>query len=312
MRVALLVTGRTEWHGLPGALGRLFPGHEFYAVPTPEEVQSYPDRFPCTGFTSTLLTLHQEQSAPESARELVGRAAQEAMGDGRRYLAADIVMVLDDLELHNRHQPARVAQVFRRAVSEHLAGLQGARARTAAMLQAKVSFHIIVPMIEAWFFEDRGALTTAGMPPVATPLLAAQDVEAFQTNDPAYLAATEAACPCWAITRKKPTRPKWLGDLPREHHPKGYLQWLCLDGAKKNCTTYDETEGGGNALRGLDWASVLAQPAAQSRYLRAFLADLADGLGQSPTTGAVAEDPGAPAPVTRMSARPQAHVLRNL
>jgi len=58
MRVALLPTGRTEWHGLPGALRSLFPAdpsHEFYVVPTGEEIRSNPDGFPYPGFTSTML-----------------------------------------------------------------------------------------------------------------------------------------------------------------------------------------------------------------------------------------------------------------
>ena len=311
MRVALLLTGRTEWHGLPAALRRLFPEHEFYAVPTREEVESHPDRFPYDGFTSNELTQKSEDAPPESAILLVERAAQEALGDRHR-VAADVVMVLDDVELCNTHQPDRVVRVFRSAVEHHLAELQGARTRTATVLREKVSFHLIVPMIEAWFFGDSSALATAGMPLAGVPLLAALDVEAFQTNDAAYLGATEEICPCWISKRIRKNRPKWLGTLLRDKHPKAYLQWLCLDGSQRNCTTYDETENGGRALTGLRWGTLLEQPSSQLRYLRAFLADLADVLGEDPTTGAVVEDPAAPVPATRLSARPQTHVVRNL
>lgn len=56
MRVALVPTGRTEWHGLGPALTRLFPEHEFYPVPSAEEVESYPNNtFPYDGFTSNVL-----------------------------------------------------------------------------------------------------------------------------------------------------------------------------------------------------------------------------------------------------------------
>lgn len=313
MRVALLPTGRTEWNGLPGALQRLFPAHEFYAVPTPEEVVSYPDRFPYDGFTSNELTQKSEDSPPESAILLVERAAQEALGDRHR-AAADVVFVIDDVELCNTHQPDRVVRVFKSAVNHHLTEIErlGAHARTATVLRERVSFHLIVPMIEAWFFGDSDALATAGMPPTAAPVLAVPDVEAFQTHDAAYLAATEVLCPCWTVKRIKNNRPKWLGNSARDKHPKGYLQWLCMDGSQRNCTSYNETTNGGRALAGLRWATLLGQPSSQVRYLRAFVADLADALGEDPTTGAIVEDPGAPAPATRLSARTRAHVIRNL
>ena len=161
MRVALVPTGRTEWHGMGAALARLFPAHDFYAVPSPEEMDSHPEGFPCNGFTSSRLT--KDAPLPEAARDLVERAAQEALGDRRRE-AADLVVVIDDLELTNADQPEQVVRVFRKAVEQHLGGLGRHAVRTAAVLQEKVSFHLIVPMIEAWFF-GRGISTT---PPVRT------------------------------------------------------------------------------------------------------------------------------------------------
>lgn len=310
MRVALLPTGRTEWHGMSNALTRLFVGHSFYPVPTKREVESYPDRFPYDGFTSSALTARSEDDPPESAIELVARAAQEALGD-RRSEAADLVVVLDDMELANANQPDRIARVFRAAVARHLAGLSRARGKTEEALRERVSFHLITPMIEAWFFGDPRALVAAGAPPEATPRLAVTDIEAFRTNDESYLAATDASCPCWASRRDKKNRPKWLGGHSRAHHPKGYLQWLCLDGGAKNCTSYDETHGGGRALSGLRWEALLGEDASRARYLRALLADLADDLGD-PVTGPVAEHDAPPIPVTRRSARPRGHVLRNL
>lgn len=224
MRVALLVTGRTEWHGLAIALRRLFPGHDFTTVPTEREALSSPDQFPYAGFTSTRLTEADEADPPESALEVVGRAAQEALGD-RRANRADVVMVLDDLEPANTHQPGRVVQVFRSAVERHLADLQGSRESTRRALRERVSFHLVVPMIEAWFFGDPGALAKAGVPATRPPSLAVTDPEAFETSDAAYAAATEAFCPCWVSRgRDKKRRPKWLGSSSRRNHPKAYLQ----------------------------------------------------------------------------------------
>lgn len=42
MRIAILPTELTEWHGLGQALGRLFPNHAFYCLPTTAEVKSEP------------------------------------------------------------------------------------------------------------------------------------------------------------------------------------------------------------------------------------------------------------------------------
>jgi hypothetical protein len=218
--------------------------------------------------------------------------------------------VLDDLELANADQPDQVVRVFRTAVQEHLAGLGGHASKTGTVLQEKVSFHLIVPMIEAWFFGDAGALKASGMNAATSPALEAADVEAFQTSDPTYLAATEELCPCWLKKKNRKDRPKWHDLSTRSRHPKGYLQWLCLDGSAKNCTTYHETSGGGAALAGLCWASLLEQPASHSGYLRALLADLEDALGQ-PTMGPIGEDSSLPI-ATRLSSRPRNPVVRNL
>jgi hypothetical protein len=137
-----------------------------------------------------------------------------------------------------------------------------------------------------------------------------RDPEDFETTDTAYLQATEDACPCWVTRgRKKQLRPKWLGQLPRHRHPKGYLQWLCRDGDARNCTTYDETTRGGVALENLDWAQLLARPDGEVQFLRSFVADLADALSQEPITGPVTQ-PQAPA-TSRFTQR-RVRTLRNL
>jgi hypothetical protein len=115
MRVALLPTGRTEWHGLSDALRRLFPSHDFYVLP---EELVFHSTGPFDGFTSFSLTAkHEGEYLPENATNLVGRAAQEALGDGSRREPADAVVVLDDLELANRQQPDRVVRVSGRPSS---------------------------------------------------------------------------------------------------------------------------------------------------------------------------------------------------
>lgn len=304
MRVALLPTGRTEWHGLPDALHRLFPEHEFYALPEPAVFRS---TGPFDGITSSTLTArHEGEYLPEAATLLIGRAAQEALGDRRR-APADAVVVLDDLELANRTQPARVARVFRQAAERHLTDLRDARGRTATALRDRVSFHLIVPMIEAWFFGDPQALRAAGVPAGAAPILDGAGIEEFCTLDLFYEVANEAACPRWiANGRRKADRPKWLGKQ-RERHPKGYLQWLCRDADAKGCTSYDESRGGAEALKALDWPALLAGPGL--RYLGALVEDLADAMRAPLPPMRPAGDPPA---ATSLSRRPRDRVLRNL
>jgi hypothetical protein len=311
VKIAILPTGRTECAGLPAALQRLFPGNTFYAVAIPEDEES---SRPYDGFTSFELTEVHETTPPEAARLLVEAAAQEALGDRRRE-AADLVIVLDDLELANAGQPERVTRVFRRAVECHLEELrhQGKiRAKTEDILRARVSFHLVVPMIEAWFFADRSALTVAGVPPQAA-VVVEPDLEMFCTNHLAYLGATEKDCPCLPSRpdQNKKYRPKWLGTLSRERHPKGYLQWLCIDGAAKNCTRYSESVSGGDALKGLRWEALLTRPGSPFRYLRALLADISGALGQAPIVR-VEEDSDRLGTFDQAPARPRDHVLRNL
>jgi hypothetical protein len=317
VRVALLPTGRTEWHGLPRALQRLFPGHDFYALPTEEEIRSHPESFPSPGFTSSTLSLVHESSPPESASDLVARAAQAALGDSRRRAAAaDLVVVFDDVELVNAHQPDRVARVFRAASNRHLNALHEPIAtRTRNAFRDRVSFHLLAPMIEALFFADPAALAQAGVAGGRTVgFAAACDPEQFQTTDAAYLAETEASCRCLVSmglppNRRRKLQPKWFDTATRARHPKGYLQWLCLDGAAKNCTMYHETQGGSRALAGLNWLTLVSRPANHVQYVRALLADLADGLMQTPTTGPVS---GLQAPLTSRFTSRNPHTLRNL
>ncbi|HRI71182.1 MAG TPA: hypothetical protein PK156_43415 [Polyangium sp.] len=329
MRIAFLPTGRTEWNGLVDAFRVLFPGehHEFDVLPSDGEMRSFPDKYPYPGFTSNPLTLEHETDPPEAALELVERAAREALGDKHRE-AADLVIVLDDLEPANMHQPDRVAKVFRNVVIKHVAGLpsQATREKTQAKLLERVSFHLLVPMVEALFFADPTALHNAGVSEEVTEAYPSdRDPEQFEIADSAYLNASDDACSCWkALGAKKKSRPKWLG-LPswwnanepdeqgrviswRQGHPKGYLQWLCKDGSHKKCTTYDESIGGGRALSSLSWPALLGREK-HFGYLRALISDVSAKLQQDPATGKVV---GTIANLTDpLQYRPDA-VLRNL
>lgn len=167
-------------------------------------------------------------------------------------------------------------------------------------------------MIETWFFGDPQALRIAGVPEGVEPLLDCADLEDFLTIRDFYVGATETSCPRWvARGRKQKDRPKWLGGQ-RERHPKGYLQWLCRDGDANNCTSYDESSGGAEALRRLDWTALLRRPGL--RYLGALIEDLAEALREPlPEPMRMRTlSPGDPPPATSLSRRPRPGVLRNL
>ena len=307
MRVVILPTGRTEWYGLPRALARLFPGHEFTPVPTRSEIDSNLEAFPAPGFTANRLTERQRSAPPEDVMALVERAAREAVGD-RFSAAADLVLVLDDVEFANRENEAMVVAVARAAVLQHLSGLSDrVRGRTAAALRDRVSFHLARPMVEGWFFGDPGGLVRVGVEP---RYVLQSDPECFTVDDSAYLAAEEAVCPSWiAAGRKRKSKPKWIDNENRHLHPKGYIQWLTHDASAKSCSRYSEKDHGAPALANLDWSAVLARPTAQFQYLRALVADVADALNQAPATGPIS---GIQAPLTSRFALPRDPVLRNL
>jgi hypothetical protein len=318
MRVAVIPTGDMEWRALQGpqgALGRLFPGHDFYCLPSQAEIASNADlAFPIPSFTSCdVTTLFGREN---NADGLIARAAAEALGDRRRD-AADLVVILDDLELKNCAQPEAVVRVVKEAAQRHLSKLEQRTAdRTRRVLRERVSFHIVVPMIESWLFADPRGATNAGAPPLRRPRFRHDDPEGFETDDSEYAAATEEECTCWRSLpdrresqrkRRKKLRPAWAGQHDRTRHPKGYLQWLCFDPASKSCTTYDETKGGAGALARLDWASLLGSP--QMPFLRSLVADIADALDQDPSVGPI--DEPQPPPTSRRRS-PADAILRNL
>ncbi len=306
MRIALLPTGKAELLGLPTALGRLFPGHEFWSIAAVE-----PD-LPFDGFTSSRLPA-PEEGVPTNLTRLVQEATSVVCaGD------VDLVLVLDDLELENGDQPRVVVNAVREAARRHLDELARIRPtlapRAKVALRERVSFHLAVPMLEAWFFADPAGARRAGVPVERLPpkLVANWDPEAFLTDDPDFVADDGSGCTTWRTLPppkrdSKRYKPGWLKRGPdRVRHPKDYLAWLSRDAAEKDCCAYRETHEGRVALEGLDWRAVL-QAADQVRFLRAMIEDIADALGvPSPVA------PGNVAPETARSALPPDPMLRNL
>ena len=304
MKVALLPTGQAELHGLDHALAGLFPEHRFECMaadlrPLPESKM----RTVHHGFTSVAVNPEWAAQPRSNLRRLVASMAALVSGSSRAG-AYDLVVALEDLELANQEAPGNVVDAVRKAVRAHLAQprvVDRVGAELPNRLRDRASFHLAAPMLEGWFFGDTDCLGEAPEPPrrLHAKLQRGRDPESFVTDDAAYLADRGGECP---------QPPDWAkGTIDqRKGHPKRYLQWLCRDLADAKCTTYRETKGGVRCLKALPWDRVLAR-GHHYRYLRALVADLCDGLGESL--------PFADEEVAELTCRKHAlsgHVLRNL
>src|SRR5262249_22725758 len=154
-----------------------------------------------------------------SAIEKYITAFVAALDPGRRKPRPDFVFGIDDLELPNREHPDQVIHAFRSALTAELESRRPtvnapAFDKLVGRLKEYCSFHLFVPMTEAYFYADPAALEAIGCTrqPVLDPNA---DVELFSTNDADYLAAPTQPLPSWAIDPSS-----------RPHHPKRYLQFL--------------------------------------------------------------------------------------
>lgn len=284
MRIALLVTGKLEYLGLAQALRRLFSDHEFECVPR----STVSDQPWFDGFTSSPLPSREPRT---TADVLVEFAAGLTRGD-RTNRAYDLVVILDDLELANHHQPGAVVEYFTSRVRSHVEQLpviyrQDARTR----MRERVSLHFAVPMIESWLFADPAALARVGLPPDRFSLLGCDTaLEDFSTNDVAYEGDNCNDCTEWQRVQRRPGltknkrrahEPEWCRGTDaaavRTRHPKRYLAWLCRDHAQKKCSRYSETAAA-PGLGDINWTDMFSNWTLP--YLFSLIDDLSDGLGE--------------------------------
>lgn len=306
--VALVVTGRLEFRGLGPTLMRLFPATNFFITQTLTE-QDLKD--------STSVHVDAERNARAVAAgnipaidDLVEHLAANLCG--RR--SADFSVLVEDLELINRANEANVLLATRESVARHLAKVAARRdgpRDLAERLQARASFHLFDPMVEAYFYDDPAAFAVAqgGLGRVAHRV-GGRDPERFEVDapaDPDYFAPV-GECP--RHRRPRDRRCPWGSD-PRGEHPKKYLKYLCREAPPNEfCSTYQETHGGVDALAQLDWSRILATRGS-APFLRALVEDLADALGQAPALQGWPAAPTSGAPTARSRA-PRERVLRNL
>ena len=258
-KIVLIVTGECERTALVPSLQRYFPSAEF----------SRP--LSADSFTSARVRLNdlQPRSRPRQVDRLAA-AMVAATDPGRTGERPDLVLAVDDVELPNLDQVDVVVTQLREAVKHHLATYPWPSARrqeqVTQRLREHCSFHLLSPMVEAYFYGEPAALTRAGTQLPSTVDAQRLDVEDFAVQDPPFL--------------EVPDKEKYWATPDRQRHPKRYLQYLCDpegDEQKPSPSRYRETQGGVKALRELDWAGALSQET-HARLARSLFADLAAAL----------------------------------
>lgn len=272
VRIKLIVTGDMEKAALHKSLQKFFPNQRdgkqvIWDVP----------RGPLPCATSNRLRALPPNSSPSTPMIGLAQAMIDEAIVGKTGQPADLVVVIDDVELGNLDQEAVIAEHFRAAVTEVIQRKNydlNKENRLRSELQQKCSFHLLKPMVEAYLFGDTNALGLAGVPNGVNPsLVHPTDVEQFESNDSLWLPI------CHAENAKKQQQNKhwWRNEL----HPKRYLEHLTGRGQE----TYEETKHGKNALVELDWLKV---PKCQQDIpiFRSLFEDISDWFGvANPITG---------------------------
>lgn len=276
-RIKLVVTGDLEAKVLAASLRRQFPSSCVDGVPvswqTPRKVH---------GATTHRLRPGAPPSNP--MRTLAKAVLAEALiGDGGR--PADLVVAIDDLELHNVDQPDAVCAAFRAAMAEEAPRFLRDRsaheqAEARGLIRSRCSFHLVSPMIESYFFGETDALLRVGCGRGVTPLVRSSDWEDFWVTDPAFVAR------CEAENEKKAAPPLANNWWREERHAKHYLESLVAQAGR----FYEETAGGAEALSTLDWPFV-PREAVDCPLIRALFADLADFFGVHSPLGEGTQSP---------------------
>ncbi|MBF0438627.1 MAG: hypothetical protein HQL93_05835 [Magnetococcales bacterium] len=263
-RIKLIVTGDMEKGAICDFLKRFFPGMR-------NDQKVIWDSSKIGGVTTHRLEPAKKLYDP--MKRLVKAMIAEAM-IGKTGRPADLVVVLDDVELNNLGQESVVAQVLKNAVEDELVQRNSA---TRTVLRDKCSFYLFKPMVEAYLFGDANALEIACVQAPHNPrLVHPTDVEQFETNDPAYL----IHCKQENNTKKQKDNAPWWRE---ECHAKHYLEHLTKG-------SYKETDHGKEALKEINWKNV---PKCHSDMpiIRSLFQDISDWFGIPNPLGAGSFDP---------------------
>lgn len=281
-RVALIVTGDTEFAAMCDSLKRAFPALDF-------EVHASPRGQAMDGFTSNPLRDEEpllSKLSPDGLELLTPLAKLVdqlllSVNPGRNGDPYDYAVLIDDLEIANRSKPELVVEHVRRAVPRRIDAVwpssEASRQKAREIARSRCSFHLLSPMVESYFFGESAALDRAGRvsgrPSLFDP--SAADMEAFLVHDPDYESVTPGGT-------KREAKGDWRRSQDqRPHHPKKYVQYLA-DPDRDGRTLYQEATTGRDALKRLDWDQVL-RDVRFARTIRSLFADLAQMAQPAPT-----------------------------
>jgi len=200
----------------------MFAGHELEIV--------LPFRRPVPSITSNYLSY----PGPTTGKTHVDKLVDSILATLDQRDAPDFVFAIDDLELANVETPDHVTRLVSDSVRRALGATPTHRA--VERVRDRCSFHLLCPMLEAYFFGEPEALIRAGA--VGPPLLVGSNLEDFLVGDMAFISPSEIREHPW----RRPDRMR---------HPKRYLSFLRdLTGAGR--ALYKETVDGCAALATLD------------------------------------------------------------
>jgi hypothetical protein len=249
--IGLITTGECEHRALGASLLRVFEGVGLEIV--------QPFERPVPSITSNYLGYPGPTSGGTHVDKLIGSIMATLEGRG----APDFVLAVDDLELANiatpHHVTQLVADAFRRCLGDTPTHTALARVRE------RCSFHLLCPMLEAYFFGEPAALQRAGATRPAS-LDPSHHLEDFLAVDPTFLGPADGR-------REHPWRRP-----DRDRHPKRYLSFL-VDPDDDELTAYKESRDGVRALATLDWAQVFRFQPPGITFAYSLFDDLADALG---------------------------------
>ncbi len=299
-RVVLLVTGKTE-EALGTSLKSIFPHVEFVVPPKRHGFTSYP--LPASPILKR--TGHAKQDTLIE-KLMDGLIAEVEPGRRQDQPIPDAVVLVDDLELGNVRWPERAIEHVRAAARACMEGFpwpsDSSRNRAAERLRDRCSFHLMCPMVEAYFFAESAALERAGAKRASAFDAKAVDAEQFFVHDLDFTAPKDH--------ENKNSLPRWATPY-RQRHPKNYLQFLCdpLGTSPRPYLEVDNAQtrsSGQAALRQLDWAKVFVQ-GQHVQFVRSLIHDLADALDEPDVKQRF---PGATHPLTWPPSRDR--ILRNV
>jgi hypothetical protein len=261
--IRLIVTGDLERKAMIPSLCRLFPDK----TANGEAVEWLSPHKTMAGTTNRLRADSLDAGMKGLAKKMVAEA-----WEGEDDKPADLVIAIDDVELHNFDQQSLICEKFREAVEFEFARRAPSMKRelyTMDELRERVhercSFHLLCPMIEAYLFADRDALTAAGCAANVTPRLASSHYEDFECCDPTWLPTCHEQNR--VMVGLQPPATWWR----EQRHAKHYLEHL----VEQNGEFYTETIRGTRAFSGLAWSHAESSGAALP-LMRALLEDLAD------------------------------------